>query len=75
MINFCFLMLRKNKKLGVILMVREELFKKLYDELLDQGFIDEHNYNDIDMTKREFIKSVKTFFQDYYILDQLHEIE
>ena len=68
-------MLRKNKKLGVILMTRKELFKKLYDELLDQGFIDEHNYNDIYMTKREFVKSVETFFQDYYILDQLHEIE
>lgn len=56
-------------------MTRKELFKKLYDELLDQGFIDENNYSDVDMTKREFVKSVETFFQDYYILDQLHEIE
>lgn len=54
---------------------RKDLFKKLYDELLDQGFIDENNYTDASMSKREFVKSVETFFQDYYILDQLHEIE
>ena len=56
-------------------MNRKDLFSKLYNELLEQGFIDERNYSDSDMTKREFIKSVETFFQDYYILDQLHELD
>ena len=56
-------------------MTRKELFKKLYDELLNQGFIDENNYSVVYMTKREFVKSVETFLHDYYILDQLHEIE
>ena len=55
-------------------MNRKNLFSKLYNELLDQGFIDENNYSDISMTKREFIKSVETFFKDYYILDQLQEL-
>lgn len=56
-------------------MNRKDLFYKLYYELLDQGFIDENNYNDEDMNKREFVNSCITFFQDFYILDMLHEIK
>lgn len=56
-------------------MNRKDLFKKLYEELLNQGFIDENNYSDSDMTKREFVESVETFFKDYYLLDQLHELD
>lgn len=54
---------------------RKDLFKKLYYELLDKGFIDENNFSDSYMAEREFIKSVETFLKDYYILDLMHEIK
>lgn len=56
-------------------MNRKDLFSKLYNKLLEEGFIDENNFMDECTCKREFIESVETFFKDYYLLDQLHEIE
>ena len=56
---------------------RKDLFYKIYDELVDNGIILENNNNFDDeyFQKREFVKTLEYVLQDYYILDQLHEIK
>lgn len=56
---------------------RKDLFYKIYHELVDEGIIDEHNANFDDeySQKRAFIRTIEYVMQDYYILDQLHEIK
>lgn len=56
---------------------RKDLFYKIYDELVDNGIILENNNNFDDeyFQKREFVRTLEYVMQDYYILDQLHEIK
>lgn len=56
---------------------RKDLFYKIYDELVDNGLIEENNANFSDeyAAKREFVRTLDYIFQDYYILDQMHEIK
>ena len=56
---------------------RKDLFYKIYDELVNNGIILENNNNFDDeyFQKREFIRTLEYVMQDYYILDQLHEIK
>ena len=56
---------------------RKDLFYKIYDELVDNGLIEENNGNFSDeyAAKREFVRTLDYIFQDYYILDQMHEIK
>lgn len=55
-------------------MNRKDLFLKLYEELLDNGLIEESIYSDEYTTKREFIKIVEYVMEDYHILSQLKEL-
>lgn len=55
-------------------MDRKSLYLRLYNELLDNGLIDKSNFSDEYTCKREFIKIITTVFNDYYLLDQLHEL-
>ena len=56
---------------------RKDLFYKIYNELVDNGIILENNANFSDeyAQKREFVRTLEYVMQDYYILDQLHEIK
>ena len=56
---------------------RKDLFYKIYNELVNNGIILENNNNFDDeyFQKREFIRTLEYVMQDYYILDQLHEIK
>ena len=54
---------------------RKDLLKKIYYELINQGFCNEHNYNDLHMNEREFIKTMETELQEYFILDKMHILE
>lgn len=56
-------------------MNRKDLFSKLYNELLEQGFIDTNNFSDEYSCEREFLEIITTVFKDYYLLDQLHELD
>lgn len=55
---------------------RKDLYLKIYDELINEGIILENNSNFSDeyQQKRFFVKTLEYVMQDYYILDQLHEI-
>lgn len=56
---------------------RKDLYLKIYDELINEGIILENNSNFSDeyQQKRFFVKTLEYVMQDYYILDQLHEIK
>lgn len=56
---------------------KKDLFLKIYDELIENGIIQENNNNFIDeiAQKEEFIKVLEKNFKEYYILDMLHEIK
>ena len=56
---------------------RKDLFYKIYDELVNNGIILENNSNFDDeyYQKRLFVRTLEYVMQDYYILDQLHEIK
>ena len=56
---------------------RKDLFYKIYNELVDNGIIElnNSNFDDEYYQKREFIRILEYVMQDYYILDQLHEIK
>lgn len=56
---------------------RKDLFYKIYNELVNNGIILENNNNFDDeyFQKREFVRTLEYVMQDYYILDQLHEIK
>lgn len=56
---------------------KKDLFLKIYDELIDNGIIQENNNNFIDeiAQKEEFIRALEKNFKEYYILDMLHEIK
>ena len=58
-------------------MTKKDLYLKIYDELINEGIIEENNGNFSDeyQQKRFFVKTLETVMQDYYILDQLHEIK
>lgn len=58
-------------------MAKKDLYLKIYDELINEGIIEENNGNFSDeyQQKRFFVKTLETVMQDYYILDQLHEIK
>ncbi len=58
-------------------MTKKDLYLKIYDELINEGIIEENNSNFFDeyQQKRFFVKTLETVMQDYYILDQLHEIK
>ncbi|MBS6600641.1 MAG: hypothetical protein KH333_06445 [Clostridium sp.] len=58
-------------------MTKKDLYLKIYDELINEGIIEENNGNFFDeyQQKRFFVKTLETVMQDYYILDQLHEIK
>lgn len=56
---------------------KKDLYMRIYNELVDNGLIEENNANFSDeyAAKREFVRTLDYIFQDYYILDQLHEIK
>lgn len=56
---------------------RKDLFYKIYNELVNEGIILENNNNFDDeyFQKRLFVRTLEYVMQDYYILDQLHEIK
>lgn len=58
-------------------MTKKDLYLKIYNELINEGIIEENNGNFSDeyQQKRFFVKTLETVMQDYYILDQLHEIK
>lgn len=58
-------------------MTKKDLYLKIYDELLDNGVIEEHNGNFIDehTQKEEFLRTLEYVLKEYYILDMLHEIK
>ena len=58
-------------------MTKKDLYLKIYYELINEGIIEENNGNFSDeyQQKRFFVKTLETVMQDYYILDQLHEIK
>lgn len=58
-------------------MTKKDLYLKIYDELVNEGIIEENNGNFSDeyAQKRFFVKTLEYVLQDYYILDQLHEIK
>ena len=58
-------------------MTKKDLFLKIYDELIDNGIIEENNRNFVDEVaqKEEFIRVLEENFKEYYILDMLHEIK
>lgn len=56
-------------------MDRKSLYLKLYNELHDNGLIDRNNFPDEYVCKREFLEIVTTVFKNYYLLDQLHELD
>lgn len=60
-----------------MVLTKKDLFYKIYNELVDVGIIDEYNSNFDDeyYQKREFVRTLEDVLQDYYILDQLHEIK
>ena len=60
-----------------MVLTKKDLFYKIYNELVDVGIIDEYNSNFDDeyYQKRLFVRTLEYVMQDYYILDQLHEIK
>lgn len=56
---------------------KKDLFLKIYDELIENGIIQENNSNFINeiAQKEEFIRVLGENFKEYYILDILHEIK
>lgn len=56
---------------------KKDLFYKIYNELVDNGLIEENNANFSDeyAAKREFVRTLDYIFQDLYVLDKLHEIK
>lgn len=61
----------------VFKLTRKDLYLKIFDELVDEGFIDENNANfsDIYQQKRFFVKILDYVLQDYYILSSLKELK
>lgn len=60
-----------------MILTRKDLFYKIYNELVDNGIIEENNGNFQDeyYQKREFIRTMEYVMQNYYILDQMHELK
>ena len=60
-----------------MILTRKDLFYKIYNELIDNGIIEENNGNFQDeyYQKREFIRTMEYVMQNYYILDQMHELK
>lgn len=60
-----------------MVLTKKDLFYKIYNELVNVGIIDEYNSNFDDeyYQKRLFVRTLEDVLQDYYILDQLHEIK
>lgn len=54
---------------------RKDLFNKLFNELQQEGLLAEENYSDETILKKDFINICDYVFQDYHILDLLHEIK
>lgn len=50
---------------------KEELFKKIYNELFEYGVLNEDNLNfsDYDEQEKEFIRILNKYFEEYFIVE------